>query len=60
MGAARAEYKRANYASAKSLYEKLQVLSPAVATSCAYIIQASSSEDRATAARDRTRAEWKE
>ena len=60
MGAVRAEYERSNYASAKTMYEKLLVLSPTAAASCAYIVQASSSEDRAAVAGDRTRVEWKE
>jgi hypothetical protein len=60
MGVARTEYERSNLASAKSWYEKLQVLSPTAAASCVYIVQASSNEDRADASRDRTRVEWTE
>lgn len=60
MGAARSEYELSNYASARTLFDRLQTLSPAAATSCAYIIQSSGSEDRAASVGDRISVEWKE
>lgn len=60
LGAARSEFERENYASAKAFYKSLEAISPETALAYAYIIQASSAESRANSTSDRIRMEWGE